>query len=437
MSIRQRHGDRSGDRMNDAGPPPSAAGSPGAGRGFWRQGIPGAGTQDDARLGGRPRADTDPTLSIYSVTGYPLRGAWRQRGPRRWFFGAAVAVTVWLVTVVPGIVHSGMTAGERALVLANALAFLAVFVIVPPLSWGRTVPVRIGWLALLFALSLPFLAYRGFGAAGTWLWIFVSVAGGMQGNSRRITTATLLFLGVAALAVGLGGGAPFTEALNQPAVIVSVGAMVAAFARQREAVRVLRLTQHQLAELAVKEERNRVARDMHDILGHSLTVIAVKAELAGRLLETAPEKAAAEVADLEDLARGALDDVRATVSGYRGVNILSELANARTALVAAGIDADLPGAADVVPARNRELFGWVLREGVTNVIRHAGAGRCVVTLGAAFLQIDDDGTGPAAPVAGTSGGNGLAGLAERVAAAAGTLEVGRSTLGGYRLRLQL
>jgi two-component system sensor histidine kinase DesK len=219
-----------------------------------------------------------------------------------------------------------------------------------------------------------------------------------------------------------------------------------AFSRQLNAIRQLRQTQHKLAELAVLEERNRVARDMHDILGHSLTVIAVKAELAGRLLEVAPEKAAVEIAELEDLARGALVDVRATVSGYRGVNVLSELANARTALTAAGIEADLPGAADSVRAKDRELFGWVLREGITNVVRHSGATRCMVTIGSRFIQIDDDGVGPAgapdtpdAPAAAGPGGagNGLRGLSERVREAGGSLSVGRSAAGGFQLRLNV
>nr|WP_281360715.1 histidine kinase [Psychromicrobium silvestre] len=242
-----------------------------------------------------------------------------------------------------------------------------------------------------------------------------------------------------------------------------------AFSRQIEALRVLRSTQQELADVAVKEERNRVARDMHDILGHSLTVIAVKAELAGRLIEaaqdqvipeqvipdqTTPEqttpnqaaakqtavaRAAIEIREVEDLARGALADVRATVSGYRGVNVLSELANARTALAAGGIDAELPGAADEVPAKYRELFGWTLREGTTNIVRHAHASRVKVTMGSGFIQIDDDGVGLSGQQP-PSSANGLAGLRERVEAQGASLSIGRSGLGehgGFRLRVDL
>ncbi|MEV8146717.1 histidine kinase [Arthrobacter sp. NPDC080073] len=179
---------------------------------------------------------------------------------------------------------------------------------------------------------------------------------------------------------------------------------------------------------------------MHDILGHSLTVIAVKAELAGRMLDTVPgdyparDRAAAEISAVQDLARGALADVRATVAGYRGVNVLAELAVARTALESAGIDAELPGTVEQVPARHRELFGWVLREGVTNVVRHSGAARCRVRLTASSVLVEDDGVGPAS---GGRSGNGLAGIRERVVAAGGTVSVGPSDLGGFRLAVQV
>ena len=137
-----------------------------------------------------------------------------------------------------------------------------------------------------------------------------------------------------------------------------------------------------MAELAVQEERNRFARDLHDILGHSLTVITVKAELAGRLIAANPERAAAEVADVESLARAALADVRAAVAGYRELSLAGELVSARAALQAAEIKADLPTTIDEVPEENRELFAWVVREGVTNVVRHSGAKRCTIRLSA-------------------------------------------------------
>jgi two-component system sensor histidine kinase DesK len=189
----------------------------------------------------------------------------------------------------------------------------------------------------------------------------------------------------------------------------------------------------QLVELAVSQERERVARDVHDILGHSLTVITVKAELAGRLLEAVPgtERARAEVADAERLAREALADVRATVSGMREVSLTGELASARRALEAAGIAADLPTAVDVVPARYRSLFAWALREGVTNVVRHSGGSWCGVRVTADCVEVRDDGRG----TGGDSGGTGLAGLRTRAAAAGARVETGRAPEGGFLLRV--
>lgn len=194
--------------------------------------------------------------------------------------------------------------------------------------------------------------------------------------------------------------------------------------------RALAVAHEKIARLAAEQERNRLARDLHDILGHSLTVVAVKAELAGRLVHVDPDRAATEILDVERLARGALSEVRATVAGSREVSLGTELANARTALTAAGIDADLPAAVDDVPDQRRELFGWVVREGVTNVVRHSGASRCRIQITPSTVTVSDD--GPAAVTAG-AGGRGLAGLRERAEAVGGTLRVGRSPEGGFAL----
>ncbi len=163
------------------------------------------------------------------------------------------------------------------------------------------------------------------------------------------------------------------------------------------------------ARLAVEDERNRLARDLHDILGHSLTVITVKAELANRLLDVDPARARRELADLERLSRDALADVRRAVDGYREITLPGELARAREALVAAAIDAELPNSTDEVPSELRDLFAWAVREGVTNVIRHSRASRCMVTLGPGTVAVVDDGPGPevaraAGPRAGRAAG---------------------------------
>ncbi|WP_229661028.1 sensor histidine kinase [Marmoricola endophyticus] len=181
----------------------------------------------------------------------------------------------------------------------------------------------------------------------------------------------------------------------------------------------LRLADDQNQRLAVADERNRFARDLHDILGHSLTVIRVKAELAGRLVDADPPRARAELEDLERLAREALGDVRRAVEGYRELTLPGELTRARAALRAAEIEADLPNSTDEIPGDLRELFAWTVREGVTNVVRHSGARRCVVRLSPTSAEVRDDGRGLAGETAGD--GNGLLGLRERASALGATV----------------
>ncbi|SDP10913.1 two-component system, NarL family, sensor histidine kinase DesK [Pedococcus dokdonensis] len=208
------------------------------------------------------------------------------------------------------------------------------------------------------------------------------------------------------------------------AMAAVTGGMIAA---QRQ--RALAEAREENARLAIQDERNRMARDVHDILGHSLTVITVKAELAARLLEVSPERARVEVADLERLARDALADVRQAVAGFREMSLPAELARARSSLAAAGIEADLPTAADAVPSHLRELCAWTLREGVTNVIRHSSATTCRVSLDEQGITVTDDGVGvqPGSP------GTGLIGLQERAEAAGAHLVAGPLSPRGYQL----
>jgi two-component system sensor histidine kinase DesK len=195
----------------------------------------------------------------------------------------------------------------------------------------------------------------------------------------------------------------------------------------------LRAARDEIATLAVAEERPRMARDLHDLLGHSLTTITVKAGLTRRILESSGDgdKAIAELRDVERLSRTALSEVRSTVSGHRKASLAAELVGARAALQAAEITADLPHAVDDVPAELQEPFAYVLREGVTNVIRHSGATRCEVRLGRSWIEIRDDGSG--AHGDGTSG-HGLAGLRERLAAVGGELDAGPAPDGGFVVR---
>ncbi|WP_054568154.1 sensor histidine kinase [Frankia sp. R43] len=180
----------------------------------------------------------------------------------------------------------------------------------------------------------------------------------------------------------------------------------------------------EIERLAKEQERLRIARDLHDLLGHALTTITVKAELASKLARRDPQRAAAEMAEVAALGRQGLADVRATVAGYREVNLVTELASARQVLAAAGISAELPATTEAVPGELRELFGWVLREGVTNAVRHSGAQHVRVRVDGHSIEISDDGSGPPSAPASSRPGSGLGGLRERVAAVGGQLEAG-------------
>ena len=175
--------------------------------------------------------------------------------------------------------------------------------------------------------------------------------------------------------------------------------------------RVARILEQRTHELEINEERNRMARDMHDILGHSLTVIALKSELAARLVDVAPDQARVELDEVQSLARSALADVRATVNSYRELSLAGELARATGVLTSAGIRADLPLTVEAVDPELRELFAWVVREGVTNVVRHARASHCKVELTSDSVEVADDGIG--LDSAGAGDGHGLEGLRQR------------------------
>lgn len=177
------------------------------------------------------------------------------------------------------------------------------------------------------------------------------------------------------------------------------------------------------AELAVKDERLRFAADLHDIQGHHLQVIALKSELAARLAESDPIRAAAEMKEVRGLAADALHDTRAVVQGYRRTTLGSEISNAANLLAAAGIDTTMDVESDdgELPEANRHLLGLVMREATTNLLRHSRAQHADVAYttsdGIAWLRITNDG----ATASTVDGGTGLAGLAERLSAADGTL----------------
>jgi len=194
----------------------------------------------------------------------------------------------------------------------------------------------------------------------------------------------------------------------------------------------LAATRAQLADLAVVNERLRIARDLHDLLGHSLTVIRAKSELATRVGSTDPDRALREMSEVEEIARQSLVDVRAAVTNYRRPTLAAERANARMALAAAGIVADFHDDDVALSPETDETLAWVLREAVTNVVRHSGAARCHVRThhegDTVLLEVLDEGKGAALV---NSDGSGLTGLRERVTAVGGTLDAGSGESGGF------
>ncbi|SEF23526.1 two-component system, NarL family, sensor histidine kinase DesK [Amycolatopsis pretoriensis] len=282
------------------------------------------------------------------------------------------------------------------------VAALFAFGVTPALLFGSpdyltdlTFAIAIGLMLLPLRYSVPL----GFAtAAGQLAW--------MKAGTGHVSWSQVAALGGVTAAVGVVFALTFT-----------VGHLEAARA--------------QIRRMAVDAERERVARELHDILGHNLSTMAVKLGLARRVLESAadPGLALAEVRDLETLCHQSLSDVRATVSGYREVSLATELSGARLALRAAGVQVELPASVDEVEPGLQGVFGYVVREAVTNVLRHSDAGQCRVRVGPGWVEVTDDGTVTGEPAP----GHGLTGLAERLAAVSGRLEHGRGPRGGYRV----
>jgi two-component system sensor histidine kinase DesK len=243
----------------------------------------------------------------------------------------------------------------------------------------------VGACAVLFIAALPFAHADAFFLAA----VVVSLA---APRLPRLAVPLVVVAAVAAVVVpwALWRAEP---GWTQAVALVFTVLVVYAFASAIRANAALVEARAEVERLASEAERTRIARDLHDLLGHSLTAITVKSTLARRLVPVDGARAGEEMAAVETLARQALTDVRAAVSGYREVTLAGELARGRELLRACGVAADLPTATDVVDPTRQELFGWVVREGLTNVARHARATRCAVTVSASTVSIVDDGVG--------------------------------------------
>ncbi|MGF1431007.1 sensor histidine kinase [Kitasatospora sp. LaBMicrA B282] len=333
------------------------------------------------------------------------------------------------VTIVGVAQYSTGGAALAGYLIAAAFGAVYVLAFVVAIRGARRRLVPLGALmGVLFLAELPFAHEFAFFLAT----MVVSFAAGFL---RR---HAVLIVTVGALAALLVPWAvrPWHQGPGgfQAIALVFTAVTVYAFTEMAATNRALVEARAEVAHLASEAERARIARDLHDLLGHSLTVITVKSGLARRLATAGsdPARALQEITEVEELSRQTLTEVRAAVSGYREVTLAAELARGRELLRATGVLAELPTATDQVAPVHRELFGWVVREGLTNVVRHARATRCTVLLSATSVEIRDDGVGAPAPA-----GNGLTGLRERVAAAGGRVTAGPVDPHGWRRRVTL
>jgi two-component system, NarL family, sensor histidine kinase DesK len=364
-----------------------------------------------------------------------------------------VLVTVFLALPAVSLVTKQGLSGDAAFLVPGTVVFIVlvdrwVLGSQPQASYlRRRDMVVLGTIVVLGAALF---------VVGQMNWL-TALAIAAAGAGRFAATRPQAAIGVAACAA-VGAAVSVRYNLGYGAALAAIGVPLLgglfAYSAERRNVLMVKLNEAraELARTAVAEERLRISRDLHDLLGHSLSLITLKSELAGRMIESDPQRAAREIAELEAVARRSLAEVRQAVTSYRQPTLAAELAAARRMLAAAGIDCrvDAPGSYDLPPDVDA-LLAWTVREGSTNIVRHSGARHTRITVtvtgASAGAELTDDGAGPPAgrgtPAAGGAepgtaagaAGSGLAGLAERAARLGGTLlaEAGRN--GGFQVRV--
>lgn len=292
----------------------------------------------------------------------------------------------------------------------------------------------VGATALLVLLVLP--APRQYESAGVFLYAVFMAAAAYR---WRLGASLVVLLAAIEVVVDVARGVTIDRALVQLPTVVLAGLAVVGVRLLFSAYRELEAAREEIARLAVSEERLRFARDLHDLLGQSLTMVVLKSELAARGLPGDTDAVTRqEIKDVVRIARQALDEVRQAVAGYRRPTLAAELGSARAALQDAGFGVAIENSLGRLPAAHDAVLAWVLREGVTNVVRHSGGSHCTIKLEHsgedAILEITDNGEG-AKPSVGP--GSGLRGLEERVAVLGGAVHAGSHPDGQFRLRVSL
>jgi len=288
-------------------------------------------------------------------------------------------------------------------------------------------------LLCLAAIAFLGFAFAPFNPGASVFFIYASAFVGFLVEKPR--TAFLL---LSALLIGVGLQSWLLHLPTQfwiSSIVVSIGVGVANihFAERNRANAKLRMAHDEIEHLAKVAERERIARDLHDVLGHTLSLIILKSELAGKLIVRDAERAKEEIGDVERAAREALAEVRHTIRGYRAQSLNAELKRARAALETAGLKVQSDAADITLTPVQESVVALVVREAVTNVVRHARAQNFRLRLapdnGNCLLEIQDDGRG-----GDQIEGNGLLGMRERIEALGGTLQ--RDTSAGTRLTIQ-
>ena len=320
-----------------------------------------------------------------------------------------------------------------------------------PASQGAQARARSRISFLLFvALSLQVAVFSlVYGPA--WLWLFIGVsaiAGVLLPMRSAFATIVLFTLLPLFITIGMKGGIAGVDwwwLIALMLLVRGLGLDMIGVARMGSAIRELHTARSELARLKVEEERLRLSRDLHDLLGHTLSMITLKSELARHLVQEEPEHCAQELSEIERVARQTLREVREAVAGYRQPRLESELEGARQLLEAAAIDFQIEPIKEVLSPALDATLAWTVREGVTNIIRHSRARHCKIALkeehGRIYAEVLNDGSQRelVESIPGRSG-LGLAGLRERVSALGGHMEAGPLTLLGkehFRIHVEL
>ncbi|MFI6246540.1 sensor histidine kinase [Streptomyces sp. NPDC051016] len=321
------------------------------------------------------------------------------------------------------------------------LAFNSLYIYVTFRSFRREARESVSTRVALLLMGL-LTTGLALGYGGNWLMFFplLGLATGAVLRGPWLGRAGILLAGFA--------GAVSWYRDGSDAITIAYGTFLstmitAAILSLSEAVRELRAAREELARRAVEKERLRFSRDLHDLLGHTLSVIVVKSEAARRLAARDMDAALAQVSDIESVGRQALTEIREAVTGYREGSLATELTRARSALAAASIETVVRQSGTPLAPQTETLLGWVVREAVTNVVRHSDARHCEITVDSGAervrLTVTDDGSGAVAaePRSGGIGGTGLKGLTERLAAAGGSLRAGPAPRGGFTVTAEL